>query len=133
MTMSAEERHQIENEMLYRRMNEKVGDDLGALDAAYIESNEMFLIRDEDLLINFKCECSDENCSQRIPMKLEEYQSIHSQRSTFVVKVDHQVEPIEDVIKREDGYSVVRKINKTPAPAQGSPLNETNIDNSTLT
>lgn len=130
MRISAGERHQIENEMLYRRMNEKVGDDLGALDAANIENNDIYLIRDDDLLINFKCECSDENCSQRIPMKLSEYQSIHEQRSTFIVKPDHHVDPIESVLKSSSSYSIVRKKNKTPDPMQGAELNSTNIDNS---
>jgi hypothetical protein len=130
MNISAAERHQIENEMLYRRMNEKVGDDLGALDAAYIEHNEIYLIRDDDLLINFKCECSDENCSQRIPMKLSEYQTIHGQRSTFIVMPDHQVDPIETVVKSGSTYNIVKKNNTTPAPAKGAELNSTSIDNS---
>ena len=116
MDISAAERHQIENEMLYRRMNEKVGDDLGALDAAHIEKNEIYLIRDDDLLINFKCECSDESCSQRIPMKLSEYQKIHGQRSTFIVMPDHQVDPIESVVKSGATYNVVKKKNTTPDP-----------------
>ncbi len=130
MGISSAERHQIENEMLFRRMNEKVGDDLGALDASYIVSNEIYLIRDEDLLINFKCECSDENCSQRVPIKLSEYQSIHIDRSTFIVMPDHQVDPIEEVIKAGPLYNVVRKNNTTRAPKLGSKLNDTTIDNS---
>jgi hypothetical protein len=130
MDISAAERHQIENEMLYRRMNEKVGDDLGALDAAHIENNDIYLIRDDDLLINFKCECSDENCSQRIPMKLSEYQDIHGQRSTFIVRRDHQVDPIETVVKAGSIYNVVKKKNTTPDPLQGASLNNTTIDNS---
>lgn len=130
MNLSAAEKHQIENEMLYRRMNEKVGDDLGALDAAHIDNNEIYLIRDDDLLINFKCECSDESCSQRIPMKLSEYQKIHTQRSTFIVKPDHQVEPIEAVVESGSIYNIVKKNNTTPDPAPGSDLNSTIIDNS---
>lgn len=130
MEIKLAERHQIENEMLFRRMNEKVGDDLGALDAEYIEKNEIFLIRDELLLINFKCECSDENCKERIPLILEEYQKIHIDRDTFVVKTDHQVDPIEVVISSGPGYHVVHKNNSTPAPKAGQKMNITSIDNS---
>lgn len=129
MEISTAERHQIENEMLYRRMNEKVGDDLGALDAAHVDNNEIYLIRDDDSRIDFKCECSDENCSQRIPMKLSEYQKIHEQRSTFIVKPDHQVEPIEAVIEHGSTYNIVKKKNTTPDPVPGSDLNTTAIDN----
>lgn len=130
MNMSSAERHQIENEMLFRRMNEKVGDDLGALDASYIEDNEIYLIRDDDVLINFKCECSDENCSVRIPLKLSEYQSVHVDRNTFIVMPDHQVDPIEKVITANPKFNVVMKNNSTPDPIAGKILNDTTIDNS---
>jgi hypothetical protein len=122
------ERRQIENEMIFRRMNEKVGDDLGALDAMHIEDGNPQLIRGEDLLLRFKCECSDENCELRIPLKLSEYQSIHADRDTFIVKLDHQVDPIEKIVRQEAEYSVVIKNNSTPEP--GKELNETAIDNS---
>ncbi len=130
MTISLAERHQIENEMLFRRMNERVGDDLGALDASYIENKDINLIRDDAELINFKCECSDENCSTRIPIKLSEYQDIHVDRSTFIVIPDHQVDPIETVVSSGPNYNVVIKNNSTPSPAKGQELNDTTIDNS---
>jgi hypothetical protein len=132
MSISSAERHQIENEMLFRRMNEKVGDDLGALDASYIENNEIFLIRDEDLLINFKCECSDENCSARIPLRLSEYQDIHVERDTYIVKPEHQVDSIEQVISPGKEFNVVKKNNSTPAPPKGTPLNDTTINNTAV-
>lgn len=130
MSISSAERHQIENEMLFRRMNEKVGDDLGALDASYIEDEEIFMIRDDAVLINFKCECSDENCSGRIPLKLSGYQDIHVDRGTFIVLPNHQVDPIETVISSTATYSIVIKNNSTPSPAKGQELNDTTIDNS---
>ena len=130
MGIQLAERNQIENEMLFRRMNEKVGDDLGALDAQYIENNEVYLIRDELLLINFKCECSDENCKVRIPLKLSEYQALHIDRDTFIVRTDHQVDPIEKIIKSGSGYHIVRKNNSMPDPKMGKQLNSTTIDNS---
>ncbi|MBC7581375.1 hypothetical protein H7097_00720 [Aeromicrobium sp.] len=116
--------------MLFRRMNEKVGDDLGALDASYIEDKEIYMIRDADLLINFKCECSDKSCSIRIPLKLSEYQDIHVNRDTFIVIPDHQVDPIEKVINSGSKFNVVMKNNSTPAPAKGKQLHDTTIDNS---
>jgi hypothetical protein len=130
MSISSAERHQIENEMLFRRMNEKVGDDLGALDASYIADNEVYLIRDDDVLINFKCECSDENCTKRIPLKLSEFQAIHIDRNTFIVIPDHQVDPIEKVVSSNPKFNVVIKNNSTPDPAANSALNDTTIDNS---
>lgn len=128
MSMSKAERRQIENEMIFRRVNEKVGDELGALDAMHIEDGNIQLIRDADLLLRFKCECSDENCSERIPMQLTEFQEIHTDRDTFIVLPDHQVEQIEKIIKKSKLYNVVKKNNSTAEPSDV--LNDTTIDNS---
>lgn len=128
MSITNAERRQIENEMIFRRINEKVGDDLGALDAMHIEDGNVQLIRNEDLMLRFKCECSDENCIVRIPMMLSEYQAIHTDRDTFVVLPNHQVDPIEKVLKETSAYNVVKKNNSTPEPSNA--LNETIIDNS---
>lgn len=128
MNISNAERRQIENEMIFRRTNEKVGDDLIALDAMHVEDGNNQLVRDEDLTLSFKCECSDESCAVRIPMLLSEYQQIHTDRDTFVVLPNHQVEPIEKVITKTATYNVVKKNNSTPEPSNN--LNVTEINNS---
>ncbi len=127
MNISVAERRQIENEMIFRRMNEKVGDSLDAIDAMHIEDGNPQLIRDEDLLLLFKCECSDEECDERIPLNLSNYQEIHVNRDTFIVKLEHQVDPIEKVISSTSEYNIVKKNNSTPEP--GKELNETAINN----
>ena len=127
MKISPSERRQIENEMIFRRTNEKVVDELDELDAGHIESGNEKLIRNEDLQLQFKCECSDENCEVRIPMSLNEYQDIHTDRDTFIVLPDHQVDPIEQVIKKTTEYNVVKKHNSTPEPTDE--LNSTSIQN----
>ena len=127
MSISKAEQKQIENEMIFRRINEKVGSSLAALDAMHIEDGNDHLIRDDDLLLKFKCECSDENCEVRIPLELSKYREIHVDRDTFIVKTDHQVDPIEKVIGREKGYNIVKKNNSTPEP--NDTLKDTSIDN----
>ncbi len=114
--------------MIFRRMNEKVGFDLNALDAQHIKEGNDDLVRDVNLELFFKCECSDENCTVRIPMLLSEYDEIHLDRSAFVVKPNHQVDPIEKVVKETPKYNVVRKNNSTPEPSDE--LNVTTVDNS---
>lgn len=128
MGMPLSERRQIENEMIFRRANESVGDKLDNIDANHIEDGNPELIRDEDLLLHFKCECSDENCDARIPVKLSVYQKIHKNRDAFIIKPQHQVEAIEEVIMTEDNYSVVQKNNSIAEP--GKQLNKTSIANS---
>ncbi|MET0979961.1 MAG: hypothetical protein ABWX90_01745 [Candidatus Saccharimonadales bacterium] len=128
MSITNAERRQIENEMIFRRDNEKVGDNLGALDVMHIEDGNAHLIRDEDLMLSFNCECSDENCTVRIPMLLSEYQKIHINRDAFVVLPDHQVDPIEKIISESPMYNVVIKNNSIPEPS--GDLNKTVINNS---
>jgi uncharacterized FlgJ-related protein len=126
--MPLSERRQIENEMIFRRANEVVGDNLDEIDANHREDGNPELVRNEDILLHFKCECSDEDCDARIPMKLSVYQTIHENRDAFIIKLKHQVEAIEKVILTEDTYSVVEKNNSTAEP--GETLNVTSIDNS---
>lgn len=128
MDMPLSERRQIENEMIFRRINEKVGDDLGSLDAMHVENDNLDLIWDDTLLLNFKCECSDEDCDKRIPLKLSVYKKIHENRDAFIIKPNHQVKEIEKVILSEENYSVVEKNNSTAEP--NDRLNDTAIDNS---
>jgi hypothetical protein len=117
MTMSLTEHRQIENEMIFRRKNEKIGDDLQALDADFMTDGYADLVLKEDLQLHFLCECSDENCKTRIPMLQSKYQKIHSDRDHFVVLPGHEVKGIEKVIKKCEGYNVVLKNKSIPEPS----------------
>ena len=128
MNISHAERRQIENEMIFRRINEKVGTDLGALDAMHVADGHFDLVQDVNLELHFKCECSDENCTTRIPMLLTEYQQIHTDRNTFIVIPNHQVDLIEKVIHEMPDYNIVKKNNSTDEPSDT--LNITTINNS---
>ena len=128
MDMPLSERRQIENEMIFRRANEFVGDGLDEVDANHRDEGNPELVRDENVLLHFKCECSDENCDARISMKLSKYQTIHANRDAFIIKLKHQVNEIEKIILTEEAYAVVEKNNTIAEP--GNTLNETAIDNS---
>lgn len=127
MDLPVSERRQIENEMIFRRVNEKVGDELDSLDAMHIDDNNLNQLWNDAILLNFKCECSDENCDKRIPIKLSDYKKIHENRDAFIIKLNHQVKEIEKVIQKEDNYSVVEKNNSIDEP--GDHLNKTSVDN----
>lgn len=128
MKMAIAEQRQIENEMIFRRSNEKVSTDLDALDAMHVKDGNPHLVIDDDILLRFRCECSDENCNERLPLKLTKYKELHEDRSTFIIKKDHQVDPIEKVIAEEKEYSVVKKNNSTPEP--NNKLKNTDVNNS---
>lgn len=122
------ERRQIENEMIFRRANEKIGQDLDEIDRMHIADGNPHLVRNDDIKLAFKCECSDENCNNRIMMKLSVYKQIHKDRNSFIIKIKHEVKPIEKVVLSMANYSVVRKNNSTAEP--GDILNVTTVDNS---
>jgi hypothetical protein len=128
MTMPLTERRQIENEMIFRRVNEEIGAGLDKLDAMHISDGNPQFVSDDDIILQFRCECSDEDCEARIPIKLSVYKKIHENRDSFVIKLKHQVSAIEKVIATESDYSVVEKNNSTAEP--GNDLNKTTIDNS---
>jgi thermostable 8-oxoguanine DNA glycosylase len=130
MTISVAERRQIENEMIFRRINEQVGADLDTLDAMHIEDGNPHLVRDDDVELHFQCECSDENCTARIPISLSRYRQIHLNRDMFIVKLKHQVQEIEDVVSSEARYCIVKKKHSTPEPK--GQLNKTTINNKGL-
>lgn len=110
MRISDAERKQIENEMIFRRVNEAVIQNLLDLDTKHTRENNLHLLWDQTILLQFKCECSDEKCEIRIPLTLKDYQEIHLDRDTFIVKPHHQVDPIEKIIRSEETYTILRKI-----------------------
>ena len=128
MKISDAERKQIENEMIFRRVNEAVIQNLIDIDAEHIKNKDFHLLWDKTILLQFKCECSDEKCEIRIPLTLKDYQKIHRNRDTFIVKPHHQVDPIEKIIRTEATYIVVKKNHRTAEP--GDELNVTSLDNS---
>lgn len=131
MDMPISERRQIENEMIFRRANENVGDSLDAIDVLHIEDDNPELLRDDNVMLHFMCECSDENCDERVQIKLSVYQAIHANRHAFIIKPNHQVDAIEKVTITEKDYSVVEKNKTTAEPTDA--LNKTTIDNSEST
>lgn len=128
MSVSRTEQRQIENEMIFRRANETIGEGLDELDADHIADGNPQLVRGDNMLLHFICECSDEDCTERVPIKLRTYQAIHENRDVFIIKPDHQVDTIEKVVAQEPEYSVVKKNNTTAHPENG--LNKTTINNS---
>lgn len=128
MNMPISERRQIENEMIFRRANEQIGINLDEVDALNVADGNAHLVRTDDLLLEFRCECSDENCHERIPVKLSVYKEIHLNRDTFIIKEDHDVKAIEKVTVVEVDYSIVKKNKSTTEP--GKKLNNTDVDNS---
>ncbi len=128
MGQTVTEQRWAENEVVFRQANERVMKDLAALkEAAEAEGHEA-LVRDIDIPLHFHCECSDENCHQRIVLKPSEYKAVRQNSSQFVLIPGHEVPKIERVVLDEPDHIVVEKF-VTP-PTDVNTLKPKAVDNS---
>jgi hypothetical protein len=117
------ERRLAENEVYFRQMNESVQKGFDELKQMAKEDNQEHLITEHDTPLNFYCECSNEDCKQRIPLTLDEYKAAHKNSDTFIVTPGHEITNIEKVIAKEQNYMIVEKYIHTPSVA--TKLNKT--------
>jgi hypothetical protein len=61
------------------------------------------------LVIPFNCECSDPDCTERLPMTLQAYEKMHSSSGQFVVAKGHSTPRVEKVTDVKDNITVVEK------------------------
>jgi hypothetical protein len=87
------------NEMLFRDLNEQVEFVASPLDT-------------DGGTFEFFCECSDVDCTLRLPMPLAAYEEVRSDPTHFVVAPKHDRPEIEQVLRRTDAYQVVRKVGE---------------------
>jgi hypothetical protein len=81
------ERRLTENELLFREVNERIGDiarELGGAETAY----------------EFLCECSRPDCVERISLTVRQYGDIRARPRVFVVAEGHEIAEIERVVGR---------------------------------
>jgi hypothetical protein len=97
---SSEERA-AQNEVLFRSVNEQI-ERLG---------------RDSDQrYVDFVCECSDGECTERIQLTIGEYEAVRSESRWFAIVPGHVAARIEHVVRSTDRYVVVEK--DTPDAAE---------------
>ena len=61
------------------------------------------------LKIMFNCECSDPNCTMRIPLTLKEYEQLHSNYARFIIVKEHIEPTVETIHKSTENLAVVEK------------------------
>jgi hypothetical protein len=128
MTEPQSNLRRAKNEVFFRQHNERVQAALENLrDGARQDGEHRHYTDHDDLLIHFFCECSDENCHQRIRLSSSEYRSIHAKRNRFVLVPGHEVLDIERVVTKNSNYEVVEKRRQPPAKA--TKLRSTKEDN----
>jgi hypothetical protein len=93
----ARARRLAENEALVREVNERVGD----VAASWYDADEK---------VAFVCECSLEDCSERIQLTMREYERVRSSPAWFAIRPDHLVAEIEREVETIGDVLVVEKL-----------------------
>lgn len=119
-----------ENEVAFRQSNEQVQVKLQELQADAVAEGYPASLLEKSTSLYFYCECSDENCRERIVMKPDAYAKIHKDRQQFIIVPGHEVVSIEKVVKTTPKYAVVKKLIHVPKKAKG--LHKTDVDNTQI-
>jgi 23S rRNA A1618 N6-methylase RlmF len=92
--MDREERI-IENEKLFREVNERVA-----------QIQKSFSGPDPEWV----CECGDETCFEKVVVSIEEYEQVRRRGDWFVILPGHEKPDIERVVREDGGFLVVEKL-----------------------
>ena len=84
----------IENEKLFREVNESVADLQGNFSATDPE---------------WVCECGDETCFDKVAVPTEDYQQIRAHGDWFLITPGHEKADIERIVRQNGGFVVVEK------------------------
>jgi len=87
------------NETLFREINERLERDLAGLGLGGLQE--------------FVCECGDRECTELMPLTLEQYEHTRTRPSWFAVVPGHVFPAVEHVVERHERFEVVEKIGAT--------------------
>lgn len=90
------------NESIFRQVNEQIESLNQALGA---ELPTMSVI----------CECADGDCTERIEIRVPEYEKVRADARRYIVMPGHELPEFESIVSRGDGYEVVEKGEGAPA------------------
>jgi hypothetical protein len=91
-----------ENEAVYRAINEKIEG-----------LNQTFGVMTESMTV--VCECGHLDCAEQIQLDLPTYEHVRADPTLFVVLPGHEIDEVEEVAERHDGFNVIRKEPGLPA------------------
>jgi hypothetical protein len=86
-----------ENESAFRALNER------------LEERVLERDGDSDTELLIVCECSQEDCTERISLSVGEYELVRSRSRMFIVLTGHSDPRIERVVIRNGAHEIVEK------------------------
>lgn len=94
-----------ENEVVFREANKSVAEFAG--DAA-----------SDDRPLRFYCECSKDECRERIELTPAKYRELHPNNRLFIALPGHEITEIEKIVSRQDEFIVIEKFDEPPTPEE---------------
>jgi hypothetical protein len=125
MITKTSERKMAENEVFFRNHNENLHKAIDEVNKMAEEENAAPLELDGDTLLDFYCECSNETCTERVRLSLNDYKRYHKRRDAFSIRPGHEVDNIETVSVKKPDFLIVIKRLSPPQEANG--LNATGL------
>ena len=95
--MDSRETRLARNETLFREVNER------------IEEVAVSHGPGDGHVYEFLCECSNADCTLRVPLSSAAYEAVRGHPAQFVLAPGHELPEIEVVVLRTEDYQVVRK------------------------
>jgi hypothetical protein len=75
-------------------------------------------MNDRRVMPGFRCECWQDDCSERIPLSAEDWKMARAEPNRFVVASDHVAPDIEVVVQRHSHFWLVEKQGVAGAVAE---------------
>ena len=95
--MDAREQRLVENEAMFRRINERIEEIARSQGPA------------DQHVYEFLCECSNVDCTLLVRLSSTAYEFVRRDPTQFVIAPGHELPEIEEVVFRTDAYQIVRK------------------------
>jgi hypothetical protein len=84
--MTTQQERIARTEALFRDVNERIAESAERFDAERAE---------------FVCECGDQNCTERVPATLDEYERARGNGTHFIIRPGHEDRRFERIVERD--------------------------------
>ena len=92
--MTVREERLARTEALFRDVNERIAESAEGFDADHAD---------------FVCECGEQDCTERVPATLDDYERVRADGARFLIRRGHENECVERVLETRDRFAVVEK------------------------
>jgi hypothetical protein len=102
--MEAERKERLaRNETVFREVNERI-------EELTREGGQIGFSSSKRDLLEVLCECGNQDCTELLSVSISEYERVRQEPTHFLFAPGHAIPEIEEVVRSEREYEVVRKL-----------------------